>query len=399
VTLNSRVTACKRARWQGRANVERFAEQIKEGHGAQRLKNVVETGIVRRFIRGDRLLDVGIGTGRVSLPFVEEGLNLTGVDASAAMIERCGRDARAADVRLVTGELEHLPFAHEAFDTVMSVDTFTHFPDWAANLDELFRVTRFGGRIIVDVGSRDHVDAVAHCRGCTADEVEAAELGSADAYLLRVSCSQLRDYAAERDSVLVALVPYGAILGSLAPNYWIGESYAFRSGGIDRLVSWTGADPALFAFAEFIERRIVQRLPATASGRMFAVFERKADAPGYIKPLSMPSALFDERASEEWHAEFSAHVQHERSRAFAVAFLLAAWPLRLPVALRGGLPDVLLHELDRAERAEHIDDLCADVVAAWRLAAQYVAFHGVDLSDVFGTLLRGELRDRLEANE
>jgi SAM-dependent methyltransferase len=400
VAVDSKVIARKRARWQGRANVERFVDQLEKGHSAQLLKDSVEVDIVRRFTRGERLLDVGIGTGRVSLPLLKDGgIRLTGVDASAVMIERCGGDARAADVRLVKGELEQLPFAQETFDTVVSTDTFVHFADWEENLDELLRVTSTGGRMIIDLGSRDHIDAVAQLRGCNPKEVELPQLESSDAYILRLSCAELREYAEQRHITLIALVPYGAVVAGLVPNYWISESYACRSGGLDRLVSWIGADPLLFAFVEFIERRIVQQLPASVCGRMFAVFERNARAEAYREPSPAALALADERGPEAWQAEFSAHVEHAPNRAFASAMLLAASPVRLPSMLRAMLPDRLLREVDATERGAHVDDICADIVAAWRSAATYVAFHGVDLSDVFGTLLQSELLERLEVSE
>jgi len=396
VIVDSEIVARKRARWLGRANVERFVEETDAAYGPQRLKNAVETDIVRRFMCGERLLDVGIGTGRVSLPLLQNGLRLTGVDTSAPMIECCGSDARAKTVRLVQGELESLPFAAQAFDTTISVDAFAHFPNWAANLDELLRVTRIGGRIIVDVGSRDHIEAVAQCRGCTPDEVRAAELGAADAHTLRLSCAELRAYAAEREISLVALVPCGAVFGALVPNYWIAESYAFRSGGIDRLVSWIGVDPLLFAFAEFIERRVVQQLHPSVSGRMFAVFERQTGADAYREPLVAEIAC-DERGPGVWRAEFAAHVQHAPNRSFAVAFLLAARPMRLPVEGRGELPALLLEELERVERAASIDDICAEFVTAWGSAVNDLTFHGVDLSPVFAHPLQRELRDHLDA--
>jgi hypothetical protein len=229
--------------------------------------------------------------------------------------------------------------------------------------------------------------------------VQAAELGAIDAYILRLSYAELRNYAGEHGIALVALVPYGAVFGSLVPNYWISESYAFRSGGIDRLASWIGADPLLFAFAQFIERRLIQQLPASTSGRMFAVFERNPKVAAYSEPSCSAMPKNHERGPEAWQAEFGVHAQHEPNRAFAIAFLLAAWPARLPVALREQLPAELLRELDGTERAAHVDDICADVVGAWRSAVKSVDFHGVDLADAFATLLRGELRTRLEANE
>ncbi len=399
VIVDSSVLARKRARWQGRANVERFAEEIGEERAAQRLKNNTEIGIVRRFMRRERILDVGIGTGRISLPLLDDGVQLTGVDASAAMIQRCGIDPRAATVRLVKGQLEELPFAHESFDTVISVDAFAHFPEWAANLDELLRVTSFGGRVIVDVGSRDHIDAVARSRGCSPNDVAAGATGPADDYEAQLSYTDLRDYAAERGIALIALVPYGAVLGSLVPNHWIGKSYAARSGGIDRLVSWAGTDSLLFSFAEFIERRVVAYCPASSAGRMFAVFERDPIAAAFPEPVSGDIALCDERGAVLWRDEFDAHVQHEPNRAFIMAFILAAWPVRLPAALRDALPDALRDDLDRAERSLSIDDVAADVANNWRTAAKDVAFRGVDFTDVFAELLQSELRGRLEASE
>ena len=288
------------------------------------------------------------------------------------------------------------PFAAQAFDTTISVDAFAYFPNWVVNLDELLRVTRIGGRIIVDVGSRDHIEAVAkHC-GWMSDEVRAAELG-ADAYVLRLSCAELRAYAAERDISLIALVPCGAVFGSLVPNYWINNSYAFRSGGIDRLVSWIGVEPQLFEFAEFAERRIVQQLPPSVCGRMFAVFERQPGAGAYREPVGTAIAACDERGPAAWHAEFTAHIEHEPNRSFAVALFLAAQPMPLPEAALEQIPHHLLREVEWAVRASHIDDICHEFVTARGLLND-LTFHGVELSTVFSLSLQRNLTERLKAS-
>jgi SAM-dependent methyltransferase len=373
-----------------------LAEETGVAQGPQHLKNLIESDIVRRCMVGERLLDVGIGTGRVSLPLAAGGIRLTGIDASAAMIERCAADPRASGVRLVPGELEQLPFAAEAFDTVISIDTFVHFADWEANLDELMRVTRFGGRTIVDVGSRDHIDAVAVSRGCVPHEIRAMELGDPDAFVLRLAQAELRAYAVERDVCLAALIPYGAVLGGLVPNYWLSDSYAVRGGGIDRLVSWLGADPLLFAFAEFIERRIVQQLPPSMCGRMFAVFERQPASGAYGDTRVTDVAACDERGPAAWHAELRAHLQHEANRSFAITFLLAARAAGLSEFARAALPELLLRDLERAEHAMQIDDACAGLAAAWRSRTDELTFHGVDLAPVFARSVQREVRGRCE---
>jgi ubiquinone/menaquinone biosynthesis C-methylase UbiE len=65
-----------------------------------------------------RLLEVGVGTGRVVLPLAALGLSVTGVDASRGMLRR----ARAKGVpRLVRGSAYRLPFADRAFDASLFV--------------------------------------------------------------------------------------------------------------------------------------------------------------------------------------------------------------------------------------------------------------------------------------
>jgi SAM-dependent methyltransferase len=310
------------------------------------------------------------------------------------MIERCGSDARATAVRLVQGELERLPFAAQAFDTTISIDAFAHYPDWAANLDELVRVTRSGGRIIVDIGSRDHIEAVAQHRGCTPDEVSAAERDSPDLYVLRLSSAELHAYAADRDISLVALVPCGAVFGALVPNYWVTESYAFRSGGMDRMTSWVGADPLLFAFAQFIEREIVQRLPPAVCGRVFAIFEREPNQSAYRRPLLKDVGACGESDLLNWHGDFSGHVEHVPNRVFATSLLLAARPARLPDELRAKLPGLLLRELERAEHAAQIDELFRGVTDALTPCSDAFSFHGVGLLAALSRPLQQRLRDR-----
>lgn len=53
---------------------------------------------------GGRALELGIGTGRVALPLIQRGVEVHGIDASPAMVERMRRKPRGADVPVVTGD-------------------------------------------------------------------------------------------------------------------------------------------------------------------------------------------------------------------------------------------------------------------------------------------------------
>lgn len=96
---------------------------------------------------GLRCLDLGSDNGVVSLLLRERG----GTWASGDLTEEAVASIRSLvgeDVRLVSGG--HLPFPAEAFDRVAVVDMLEHVPDDAAFAAELARVTKPGGRLVVN---------------------------------------------------------------------------------------------------------------------------------------------------------------------------------------------------------------------------------------------------------
>lgn len=98
---------------------------------------------------GDSVLDIGCGTGNL-LAALGTRFSLagrTGIDPSRALLGRARRRPELADVALVEGSAEALPFADEQFDRVMSLLVLQEFPDPAAALGEMRRVTRRGGTV------------------------------------------------------------------------------------------------------------------------------------------------------------------------------------------------------------------------------------------------------------
>jgi SAM-dependent methyltransferase len=96
--------------------------------------------------RIERLLEIGVGTGRVALPLVQRGLEVTGIDASRGMLARA-RGKRLD--RLVRGSAYALPFADGAFDAGLFVHVLHLLDDPAAALRESCRVGRAGAYAIV----------------------------------------------------------------------------------------------------------------------------------------------------------------------------------------------------------------------------------------------------------
>jgi len=93
-----------------------------------------------------RLLEVGVGTGRIARPLEERGFEVTGLDASLGMIAR----ARTKGLRrLVRGSAYRLPFRDEAFDATLFVHVLHLLDDPPSALHEADRVGRAGAFALV----------------------------------------------------------------------------------------------------------------------------------------------------------------------------------------------------------------------------------------------------------
>lgn len=99
-------------------------------------------------------LDAGVGTGSYALPLAARGVPLVGVDVSRAMLAalraKCGGQA---PFPLVRGDLTRLPFADGVFGAVLAASVFHLIPAWRVALDELLRVVRPGGLLLIGLGS------------------------------------------------------------------------------------------------------------------------------------------------------------------------------------------------------------------------------------------------------
>src|SRR5438552_11266328 len=110
---------------------------------------------------GGPILELGCGTGRITVPIAQEGHHIVGLDRSAAMLERAERRARRADVevRWVEGDMRAFSF-NEAFALVfVALNSFLMLdPEdrWAC----LARVREHmapRGRVAIDVFKLHHL--------------------------------------------------------------------------------------------------------------------------------------------------------------------------------------------------------------------------------------------------
>lgn len=84
---------------------------------------------------GDKLLDLGIGTGLGSYLFHKAGLRIYGLDNSKEMLDICRKKNISQDLKLFDIKEPHLPYDNQVFDQVISVGVFHFFQD----LDRFFK--------------------------------------------------------------------------------------------------------------------------------------------------------------------------------------------------------------------------------------------------------------------
>ncbi|HTF33879.1 MAG TPA: class I SAM-dependent methyltransferase [Myxococcota bacterium] len=87
-----------------------------------------------------RLLEIGVGTGRLALPLAARGLRVTGVDLSRSMMERLLAKRGSLPVDVVHADAAQLPFKDTSFDAVLGVHVFHLIPRWRDVLREVARV-------------------------------------------------------------------------------------------------------------------------------------------------------------------------------------------------------------------------------------------------------------------
>ncbi len=104
---------------------------------------------------GERVLDVCCGSGASAIPAAEiVGANgaVAGVDLAENLLELARAKAKQlglTNIRFQSGDLMHLAFDNERFDTVVCVFGIFFVPDMEAALRELRRVVRSGGRVAI----------------------------------------------------------------------------------------------------------------------------------------------------------------------------------------------------------------------------------------------------------
>ena len=96
------------------------------------------------------VLDCGCGTGPMVEILTEKypDKQYTGLDLTPEMIKKA-QEKNLPNTEFIIGDCENLPFADESFDVIICTNSFHHYPNPQAFFDNVYRVLRKNGRLIL----------------------------------------------------------------------------------------------------------------------------------------------------------------------------------------------------------------------------------------------------------
>lgn len=106
---------------------------------------------------GDVVLDAGCGRG-FFLNYLRRmsGCDLTGIELDFPLFEIAKRELAGLNIKLVNGDITHLPFPDNTFNKIVMSEVLEHIPNDAEALRQVYRVLKPGGILALTVPNRHY---------------------------------------------------------------------------------------------------------------------------------------------------------------------------------------------------------------------------------------------------
>lgn len=108
--------------------------------------------------KGEKLLDVGTGSGFIVIEAARRGMSAVGLDISPEGIKLCKQLSKKSltktelkRVKFVIGDAERIPFKKNVFDKVVSIALLEHLENYNKAISEIGRVTKSGAKVSICV--------------------------------------------------------------------------------------------------------------------------------------------------------------------------------------------------------------------------------------------------------
>lgn len=127
----------------------------------------IEAKIISRYLelkQGEIVCDIACGSGQQSISMAKHGCKVYGIDLSKKAIENATILAEGYDCNFKVGNAEQLPYESNMFDKVVSVCALEHFANDEKALEEMNRVLKPNGTLVLTVDSFIYKNIKKHLR-------------------------------------------------------------------------------------------------------------------------------------------------------------------------------------------------------------------------------------------
>lgn len=120
--------------------------------------NITSKIFIENIEKKSYVLDVGAGTGRLSLLLADNDCRVLSCDISKEMLNYIDKHKGKRDIEILESSANSIPLENEKFDAIVSMDFMLHFPDWEDLLKEQARLCKKGGIIMFNFLSSENTD-------------------------------------------------------------------------------------------------------------------------------------------------------------------------------------------------------------------------------------------------
>lgn len=117
-----------------------------------------ELSYLEKFLKvGQRILDLGCGYGRYTIPLAELGYEIDGIDITQSLVVKARSNAKEKnlEVKFTVGDMRSLPFADKSYDLIICMwSTFSELSelvDQKRAIEEMMRVLRNNGFALIEL--------------------------------------------------------------------------------------------------------------------------------------------------------------------------------------------------------------------------------------------------------
>lgn len=222
-----------------------------------------------------RVLDLGCGTGVLTLALAKSGFQVTGVDISEAMLDRVRQKATGLKVELRTGDVFALPFANEEFDGIVTRWVVPHFKAWPLIIREAARVLQPGGIFVFDMCSTSNYELARGHRELDFDHFGYNPVDeAANGFYASATEHELRLAANVAGIDVISIRPNGMYRNNAIIAAALGvEGHAAFKSRFDEFYQ----DDKVRSFVQWLDRAVTTKLPLSLTNTL-TIVARKAAA-------------------------------------------------------------------------------------------------------------------------